>query len=235
MKLFAFDLVNRLSPEGNEPYNAVPQELAKETAIAIDIEVQPILRATASFAYDTASCQFPTSLDAKRIASPEMQSAALIETAPFDYVSLRVYTRPGDALVRSMQGLEGRHVGFMAGSVAGTLAKQAGAIAHAAKTEAQLSLMLERKRIDSIVGHYPDVVLAMVKQGSAIGHFDPAFSVYKTGVTIVCHDTPDNRRFVEKASKVIIAMRRDGRMKTLLGEHSDVVPVASPTPADPGS
>lgn len=218
--LYLNQLPHRLVFGSGHQYDGFLAELLAEIGFKVSPQPGPLVRSKTRFLQDTNSCLFPTNIRALRVGK---KAETLLPSEQVDVVSLRLYTRgkrPGNVEIGDFAP---ERVGYIRGSGAvqplGSNADRFLPI----DSEEQLIRMLELNRIDAFLGHHPDTALALeeLSKPDAL-HVSPLpVKNLRFRVTFICHDNEAGRRFIAAVNPLILKMRLDGRLRTILGPHAE--------------
>lgn len=157
----------------------------------------PYKRAKVSFRDIAGSCLYPSDIGhlaaGKDIDGPE----GYIQTVPLIWVESHIFSRYGDAPLTSLDALEGRKIAYPNGSALPTVLEGYGASFLPTTTETAKARMLIAGRVDHMSGSLPDNIFVFKSLGRPLPPYNPDLALIRVGVSVVCHDTLENRAFVE--------------------------------------
>lgn len=79
--------------------------------------------------------------------------------------------------------------------------------------------MLRLVRVEVFSDYYLDLSLNLAPKELASLNYDPTNSIASVENHILCHSTPKNILFINQVNKAIHDMKKDGRLKTILGNY----------------
>ena len=222
--IYGIDLDYRLSENGKTQYNALLKEL-EEQGLLFKSVIRPLRRSQASFKRDTKSCIFPATISAIKANDTSFDNQKLLQSIPIDQVSLRVFTQSEKPFVSSLDELEGKKVAVVNGLNPDIFFPDINmSVEFTANEEARVK-MLDAGRIDAVLGFLPDVLLAAEALNLPPPIYDKELSVVSDeGVSFICHDTKMTRNFLKSTNKIIYKLKTNGKLRNILGPHSDIVP-----------
>ena len=218
--LYLNQLPHRLVAGSGQQYDRFLTELLDEINLAVKASHGPLVRSKTNFLQDPGSCLFPTNIRALRVGK---KADTLLPSEQVDVVSLRLYTRRQRQGEVEIGDFAPERVGYIRGSGAIQPLGPNAARFMPIDSEEQLIRMLELNRIDAFLGHHPDTALALeeLNKPDAL-HVSPLpVKNLRFKVTFICHDNEAGRRFVSAVNPVILQMRLDGRLRTILGKHAE--------------
>ncbi|NIB39117.1 transporter substrate-binding domain-containing protein [Pseudomaricurvus alkylphenolicus] len=221
VKIFGYELEFRLVKEGNTQYNLLFSSL-RERGLTFELAVMPftrILRDVQSHQH----CIFPASLNAIKTAKPVYRDLALIASDPVDHISLRVFTRRDSPKISDLSELNGKRIALWGGLSEDIFLGDIDAKIETTPDELIRLRMLDKGRIDAILGFTPDVSLAAEKLGIRPPHYDETLALFHDeGASVVCHDTPPNRQFLDQFNQILSELKTSGELRQILGEHAEL-------------
>ncbi|MFC4347162.1 hypothetical protein ACFO5Q_04835 [Kordiimonas lipolytica] len=156
----------------------------------------PYKRAKVSFQDIAGSCLYPSDIGhlvtGKEIEGPD----GFIQTVPLIWVESHIFSRYGEAPLASLEALEGRKIAYPNGSALPTVLEGYGASFLPTTTETAKARMLIAGRVDHMSGSLPDNIFVFKSLGRPLPPYNPDLALIRVGVSVVCHDTPENRAFV---------------------------------------
>lgn len=231
LTIHLYELQDRLDSEGSKGYNYLIEDLLSGYKRQVKFRLAPIRRNSKEFIRNEGSCVFPANINAIKKANEEAANARYISSEPIDTVSVYIYVAENMIPPKSFDELKNRHIGHVTGSVARFFLKDSGAEVHSAASDDLLLQMLMNGRIDTIVGFHPDIAIAFDRLGYRNLVRSKDFVLLKANTSFVCHETEDNRDFIDWVNPRIIDMAKSGLIQKHLGRHAEV-PHASTLNAD---
>jgi len=233
-KIYAYMLKDRLGKQENLPYNKLLKYVSQDLGDLVEVLPAPLPRSAQNFLQDNNSCIFPTSSAAlQRVHSEKLAGRLLLNSEPVDFVSIRLYTSKSDPVITDKAQLKGKVIGHLLGSVGSLLLNTEGVTIKNVRDESLLLKMLARKRIDVLMGHHPDIPMAIERLQVDDLHFDPDLMVFSTAVHLVCHPFAGSQVILAAINKRIKEIRANGMAQQMLGKYAKIVPL--PATAKSGS
>ena len=224
--IYAYQLEYRLNKNSNEQYVALLDEISRN-GVSFKKSILPIKRANKNFQKDKTSCIFPTTLSVKKTFHPDLKEIKLIQSDPIDKISMRVFTRPDEEKISSMEELKKRNIKAIAywqGLNIEKIVPQKDTLLEPTPNEEVRLKMLYSNRADAIIGFMPDVYLAADKLQLPKPLFNENFAILlNQEASLVCHDTEKNIELIKNFNQHIKNMKENGKLSSILGRHADIV------------
>lgn len=183
--------------------------------LPVSYTVSPYRRAKAVFLRGNPGCLYPSNIPLL-IAGGEIDSSeGYIDTDGFLTVKVFVFSRPGTAPPASIHDIDHRSVAYAMGSRVPYFLKDANADFIAVADETDKARMLLSGRVDLISAALPDAKFVFDELGQPLPPFDPTYKLNDTLVRITCHDTPENRAFVQAFNNQLGDLRKTGALAAL--------------------
>lgn len=225
VKIFSIYLKERLSFDQTQGYNKVLKYILQDTYNQFSETIAPLPRASKLFEFTQDACLYPANERIWRSHKPERAKHALISSYPIDLVSVRAYTPVGRPKIRHKTDLYGLRVGHLIGSAGKAILGEPEKISYYGVTsEENLFVMLEKGRLDALLGFHPDVLMLQERLGFNEADFALDYSVFKVPTAILCHDNARNRELISRINQQILKAHTHGVLQKLLGEHAILVP-----------
>lgn len=215
--VYAFELINRMSTVQDRQYNHLWQAMSNQ-GLEYELQIKSFTRYKRAFKRNINSCIFPANMGVvKKIAGKNLKQK-LITADSVDYVGLVVLTANSDANITTRGDLAGRKVAispilkskiFLKGIDLTSL--------KLADNNEVLLKMLYRNKVDAIIAFMPDILLAAKKLNYPLPHSSALWLIKKHPISIVCHDTVDNRAFVQQFNKHLQQLKSSGRLREIMG------------------
>ncbi len=214
--VYGFELKNRMSVKGGQQYDLLLQEMA-DMGLEYQLKVLSFKRQVQSFGADPSSCIFPTSTIAAGRLLPEIKTT-LLGSDRVDMTGLVILNRKTDPMIKSLDELEGKTIAmwigldpkvFLPGVKYGSVIK--------VPNDETLLRMLDRKRVDIILGFMPDILLAADKLDLPFPQSSNIWPITKRGTQLVCFDTPENRAFISEFNKRLTIIKASGKLREIMG------------------
>lgn len=178
--------------------------------------VLPLRRAVDRFRSGEADCIW--GLDAEALAKFGLEEASLLESEPVLSSAQHVFTVPPQQVVSSTADLRGLSVGVSLG-MAGT-ALEARLIAAGAQivflpTLQSKAFVLERRRVDAIVGWLPDMLIVFEEEGYKRPQFASDFMLMTAEISVVCHRSEKLSDFLVEVNRAIDSAKQSGLISSL--------------------
>jgi len=224
IKIYTYLLADRLNVQQTLSYNKVlhhiTQGLDKDS---VEFVPAPIRRSQRSFKTNERSCVFPTTVEAlKLVHKADLGHRTLVQSDPFDYTSIRLFTSLDHPKITNLDQLKGKTVGHLLGSVGKRMLKGVDTITQSATDEGRLVRLLAHGRIDVLMGHYPDTAMAIDRLGAKPLHYHDDMTIYHTEARIVCHNFSDANSLISQVNPQIKRIRQNGKMQEWLGHHAQI-------------
>ncbi|MTI11093.1 type 2 periplasmic-binding domain-containing protein [Curvivirga aplysinae] len=221
--LHLYELDDRLTPEEDRGYNLYLKDLLNRFEGEIEKKYAPIKRNSTNFIRDFSSCAFPANIRAIAARYPEASEMGLLSSKAVDAISVYVYVPRGIEPPHSIDELKDLPIGHVIGNVAAGLIQDKAPYLHAARNNENLMKMLKAGRIEAIIGFHPDIAIAFDDLGYHDLIHSTRLTLFKATGHFVCHDTPENRRFISYVDQVIPILAQDGRAQEYLGRHAEII------------
>lgn len=223
--IYGHALNYRLQENGKQQYNKLFNKLAG-MGLDFTLTVRPLTRVMRKFG-EGSGCFFPTSLNAIKKSAPQYASVPLVASAPVDQISLRVFTRAGAAKITQLEQLNDKRVALWAGLDPEIFLAGLNPIVEITPSEEVRVRMLEAGRIDAILGFTPDVLLAADALSVSPPQYDENLALFRDeGASVVCHDSPATRAFVQQFDKHLAALKHSGELRAILGPYVEIIPAS---------
>ena len=220
-RIYGYALEYRLQERGRTQYNKLFKALSN-FGLSFELVVQPVARIMRDI--DTHNhCIFPASINAINTLKPQYRDLELIASHPVDHISLRVFTRAGAPVVEDLSQLNGKRVAVWGGIDASHFLRGLDVTVEITPSELVRVKMLDKGRIDAILGFTPDVVLAAEQLSFPAPVYADSLALFRgEGASVVCHDTPDNRVFVDQFNHELSRLKASGELRTIMGPHVEL-------------
>ena len=227
-KIYAYMLKDRLGKQENLPYNKLLKYVTQDVRDLVEILPAPLPRSAKNFIQDNDSCIFPTTAAVlQRVHSEKLAGRPLLNSEPVDFVSIRLYTRKSDPVITDKSQLKGKVIGHLLGSIGSLLLNTEGVTIKHVRDESLLLKMLDRQRIDVLMGHHPDIPMAIERLQLDDLQFDPDLVVFSTAVHLVCHRFARSEEILTAINLRIKEIRANGMAQQMLGRYANIVPLPS--------
>lgn len=224
IEIYTYLLKDRLSATGNLPYNKILNHLFADLQAEVRLIPAPIRRSQRNFKNNRHSCVFPTATEAlKLVHTADLGHKNFVQSAPFDYVSIRLFTLNTLPKITNLDQLKDKTVGHLLGSIGKRMLKGVETTINSVSDEEKMVRLLNHNRIDVLMGHHPDTPMAIDRLGSAPVHYDPNITIYRTSTHIVCHDFKGGADLLARINPRIEELRHSGKLQDWLGPHAEIV------------
>ncbi|MEH6404715.1 MAG: transporter substrate-binding domain-containing protein [Sneathiella sp.] len=201
--------------------------LTRASSYSSDSTPQRLRRSSHDFSNDRSSCVFPSAIHAlRRVHKQKLAALPLFASSPIDYVSIRLYTKKTDPVISSKDQLKGKVVGHLLGSIGTTLLDEKDVTIQLVSDKPLLLKMLFAGRLDVVMGHHPDIPMAIERLGLDDVYYDPIITVYRTPVHIVCHKFKEVDDLLDKINFRIREVRANGMAQKILSKYAEIVPLS---------
>ncbi len=201
-----------LALDGTGFYNDVLKTVLLEMEMPKAYQPLPYKRAKVDFKGNAGSCLYPSDIShlsrGKEIDVPENY----IQAAPLIWVESHIFSRYGEPPLTSLEALKGRKIAYPNGSALPTVLEEYGASFLPTTTETAKARMLVAGRVDHMSGSLPDNIFVFKSMGRPLPPYNPDLALVRVGVTVVCHDTPENRAFVDAFNDALARLVAAGDM-----------------------
>lgn len=226
-KIYTYVLTDRLNAKWTLSYNKFLDYVTQDVRDFFDLVPAPLRRSSHDFINDTSSCVFPTAIDGlRRVHKQKLAGFPLLASSPIDYVSIRLYTKITDPVISNKDQLKGKIVGHLLGSIGTVLLDSKEITIQHVSDESLLLKMLFAGRLSAVMGHHPDIPMAIDRLGLDDVHYDPKMTVYRTPVHIVCHKFKGVAGLLDKINFRIKEARANGMAQEILGKYAEIVPIS---------
>lgn len=224
IEIYTYLLKDRLSATSTLPYNKILNHLFADLQTDVRLIPAPIRRSQRNFKNNRLSCVFPTAPEAlKLVHTADLGNMDFVQSAPFDYVSIRLFTPTTLPKISSLDQLKDKTVGHLLGSIGKRMLKGVKTTINSVSDEERMVRLLNHKRIDVLMGHHPDTPMAIDRLGSPPVHYDPSITIYRTPTHIVCHDFKGAKDLLARINPRIEELRSSNKMQEWLGPHAEIV------------
>ena len=207
----------RLIDKGKAQYNELLNTLTAE-GLEFRMRIRSMRRSLRSFANNTSSCIFPANKKIINSARSGKAPQSLIVSAPVDVLNVKVFSGSDQPVFSSITELEGKRIAYWGKPVLNFLLNDINFLEEPTHNESVRLKMLNAGRIDAVVAPDKDVYITAKKLGIPLPGFDPKLTVWSNlGSSLVCHDTPQNRAFLDEVNGVLWQLNLDGRLESILG------------------
>lgn len=214
--VIALNEISGLLKEGDTelPYNKVLARLNMKIENDIQYEFYPAMRSAYVFHNKKSICIFPSSLKAN-MDKPE----SLIETIPINNAQAFFM---GNSVIKAedvlAKGADKLSIGFKHGNTfGGNIERLSHHTLFPLDSDEQSANMLYRGRIDIILAYMPDSLAIVDIHPDRPLTYSKESLFYTQADSILCHRTKEGIALVAAFDKEIVAMRRSGELKRLLG------------------
>lgn len=221
--VYAYALDYRLTEAGMGHYDRLLAYL--QEGLGLDVSVQPLIRSHQSFQGSRKACLFPSAIAPLVRMYPGMKRFPLVAGNNIDYVSLRVFSHPDKRKINEVGELKGLKLAFWNGLSPDQLLEGVAVTLEPTSGESVRVKMLDAGRIDAILGFMPDVYLAAEQLGLRKPKYNENLSILKNGVTLVCHDNPENRALIAEFNRLLRHLKRSGRLRGMLGPYAEIAAI----------
>jgi len=201
-----------LALDGTGFYNDVLNKVLAGMEAPKAYQPLPYKRAKVDFKGNAGSCLYPSDIShmarGKEIDTPE----DYIQAAPLIWVESHIFSRYGEPPLTSLEALKGRKVAYPNGSALPTVLEEYGAHFLTTTTETAKARMLVAGRVDHMSGSLPDNIFVFKSMGRPLPPYNPDLALIRAGVSVVCHDTPENRAFVSAFNDALARLVVSGDM-----------------------
>ncbi|GAA0857387.1 hypothetical protein [Aliiglaciecola litoralis] len=206
------DILEESKPEGE--YALLLFKLQQMSSFDLKPTFLPISRAGKMFDEHKVDCLFPSSLNVYGSKGEAIQSLAL-NTAHAYLISLKPFEM--DALLM-LQKPRYRIAYRRGNTYGGTLNRLEHHSLVAVNDDMQSFGLLRNGRVDHVLTYMPDALVLLKAEPETPFYYDRQRPFYSQNDSIVCHDKPELRRFIDELNMHILQLTESGELQTLLGE-----------------
>lgn len=211
MELIAPDLTGLVSKDGKGAYQMIVKEATRRAGVDYSESFYPVKRAVKTFVDNQNACMYCL-VD---LAAEAVGKDNIVESFPFGVFKMHIFTPKGAPVVTDISQLKGKRLGAIRGyedwyEKTGVMALKP----DMAGNDVTLLNMMNNERLDAIISFMPDFRPHLDQVDYAPGH--PLLTSYDS---MVCHNNPKGKQFIEKISLVLEEMKNDGTMKKILGDY----------------
>lgn len=204
-----------LSSDGTGFYNDVLYGVLAAMEEKKPYRPQPYRRAKAEFSYHADNCIYPASLQHLGRGDELHEDRDYIETKPLIFLESHIFSRPGIDALSSFEGIADKRIAYPNGSALPALLEDYGAVFVPTTDETTKARMLLVGRVDFMSGSLPDNIFVFRQLNQPLPAYNPDLALAKLEVGIVCHATPENRRFVAAFNEMLGRMIQYGAYQGL--------------------
>jgi len=218
-KIYGLELADRMCADESEHYNIFLLEL-RNLGLDYNLNYYSPMRRTRLFLNDKIACAFPANEIVLRKISSRASKPNFITSAPVDYISMVAITIDESQNIQISNDLAGKSIAIMSAFKPRNLL---GNVDYArvgyANSHGDLLKLLYRKRIDVVVGLMPHFFLAAKRLNLPLPYVTGVWFFKKQPVSLVCHDTTNNRVFVQEFNQRLKQLRSTGKLRKIMGSY----------------
>lgn len=224
VKLYSFELKNRLSADGSGHYNELIDRLKNE-GLNIESEITSLSRMFKFFEEDKNSCIFPSGIRSIVKAIPSLNKEELLEGLYVDRVGIAILTKQDYKGYKGLKSLDGKRLSMWSAlkpeQFIPSIKYQS--LERSPNDDVQAQL-LDRERVDAVVGFVPDMFFAAQKFGLEIPKVQEWIvpRPNEGGASLVCHNTAASKIFIDEYSQIIKKLKDSGELREMLGPMADI-------------
>ncbi|SDE24507.1 substrate-binding periplasmic protein [Kordiimonas lacus] len=223
-----FPKEGRLEQDGTGHYADVVHAVLAETDTEAKFVIMPVLRAVRTFADGGSICLLPAAFERWKHKFPYLTREDIIESEPIDYVTAHIVTRPGDPAIVKLDELEGKRISVWVGlTIDAFLSDIDVEIIRAESEESSIKLLMSG-RVDAIWNWVPDAYILYERLGYGTPNLVESEPIFGAAAHFLCRRTPATEALMSDIDPAIRMMRKDGRLKDIMGQHTRVVGVDVP-------
>ena len=221
-KIYAMDLEYRLNESGTGGYNRL-LDMIHQQGVRFHLSILPLKRWQNRTKADSQGCFFPTTIGALNKYNAARPGSSLIASHPVDKVNLRVFSAPNKPLIDDVEQLKGLRVAAWKSEGAAPYLSELKISVDESHDETSQLQLLYADRIDAVIGFTPDIhIAADTLELPKPRYADKLTLLRDEGATMVCYDTPENRRFVAEFNDKLGRLKQTGQLSVLLGQYASV-------------
>jgi len=219
-EVIGLELGNRLQSDGQGQYNQLWNKLTS-LGVSKKLLVFPLKRALRNYKPTGNSCIFPSKINSLIKIFPQFNNSDFIASNGVDYVRIKVMTRPGEPVVKELSQLRGKRVAIWNGLDPKAFLPGLDVRIETTLNEEVRLKMLYGNRVDAIIGFIPDALIAADKLGIKVPSHEGAYTYFADSpITLVCYNTEENRKFINKFNTLIKQLKLSGELREILGPHA---------------
>lgn len=166
----------------------------------IKLEVLPVARAYNEFEGCVDCCLTPSNKDPEFY---DYNKPSYIESKPLDVAKVYIFSPPGKPVEVNINALKGKRIGGRIGMPYGKSVEKALPDIQLTPELVQSIKKLEAGRLDFLVDYEPDVISALKAMGMAALPYDASKPLSAHRDSLLCKDTPANRKLIEKLNSIV--------------------------------
>ena len=219
LKFIGLYLDHRFEHDETSPYQILLRKLS--TGYELEVGVYPIKRSTQSLVRDKTACGGPSSIEAiKKFYSKELKGNKIIESDKIELLTTRLFSRVGSPVARNIKDIEGKNIVSWLGIPDKLFLPNVEFNSIKVKSDNQALKVLNAGRADYVLGWIPDTPLVAESMGFEQPLFDQSLAIFSGYLSIVCHDTDRNRKYLKNVNKRLAELKKSGELQKILGPYS---------------
>ncbi len=212
MSVATYEIPNILEPNRSGSYDKILLAVEHALGEVIDYSVFPPGRARVLFDSKKTDCILP--FDADFLESKD----ALVQSDSLNLAKAYIFTKSGQQPLNSIDQLAGLLVGVRHGMAFGKDFDKANlSLVRTALLEQNIQL-LNRGRIHAFVAYEPDIWDAFNQLQIKPLNYDPLAPIVIHEDSILCHETPKARQFIQRFNLELRKLKDKGIVKEILGD-----------------
>lgn len=203
-------------------YNDIFKQLSMKGNLTSSMTVKPTARAVEEFTKKHFDCLYGLGIQAIKestaVANPE--SLRLIESAGFFKVTAHLFSKPGAPPINSLSDMKGKSLVALNGVPVEAILGKIGVQFFYVNFEILKVKMLAKGRVDAIIGWYPDIFAVFNAYGIEPTEYNRQLTLYGFDMTLVCHNTKHNAKFIEEVDKTLSLMLEENLLQPIFLKHN---------------
>ncbi len=211
--LIAPNLTGLVTEDGIGLYQMIMKEVSKRSGVTFTEKFYPPKRAFETFLREENKCIYSFTDDAAGILGKDK----IIASIPLGVFKMYIFTKKGEPALTSIFQLKGKRVAYVLGlgipiEKVKIKEKEAGIKLIATENNEESFRILQRGRVNAIIGFLPDINLFLDELS-----FSPKNPLLVGYDRITCHNNETGKQFINSISPKLKEMKEDGAIKKILG------------------
>ncbi len=211
VRIIGIDIPGLYQKDGKGVYDQVVGEVVVKQGLAA-VQTLPPARAENDFSKCLNCCMSPAN------GNPEFYELGpdMTVSDPMNHARVYVFTRKGEPLINSLEGLKGKKNGIRHGMPYGKSFENADLNVQKAHTLASNFKKLEKGRLDAVVAYIPDAYIYFKEQGMEPFPHDVDRPLVAHDDALLCRGV--DQSFMDAFNSGLKGLRDSGKLKSLLGD-----------------
>lgn len=228
--MIAAELAGKLDDDPASSYNVLLKEILPDDTYYFQYRQYPANRALRDLSVKKRVCFFPASTYSIAGITEDM----LIQSDAIDFVSAHLFTAPGQTLINSHEDIRDKKVALQVALDPDYFFNVNVPYEQIRTPNDWTALkMLFAGRVDAMFGWFPDTYIITEKMGMPLPHFDPTLKTFQLTTHVVCKKFGGAEDLIAVISERIQALKKQKRLRKILGPHARIVGIDVPEPPRP--